>query len=363
MIILTLFLDILTLGYQNGLQLTERSNCILSYLYSQAHQSRLSLYQRALQVQMHAVAQNTLLGYKAAAVKYLKFVQQQGWSMVPFSGCRLSQFMVFSYDVHTNKPDTIKTCLTNLKGFLHFFNAAIDDRDDEVKMTLEGLSRLDMRPTKHASPIQGHHLASLERSFTGFSYNHPLAAIARERMSPQHVQIMTVFTIAQNGMLRVSELVDLKWSDIEFLTDGLKIRINRSKAHQKGSPEEVLMCGHEGNHTNPVTWLRLHQHKYHETDSDWLFPDVLYKNKAISSSKFNLMIKKYAPTMELQSNTVSTHSFRSGGTTDLVQHGLPRPDVSRLGRWKSQSMVDLYYRPTDDDVISSLKASYTTMGK
>lgn len=66
--------------------------------------------------------------------------------------------------------------------------------------------------------------------------------------------------------------------------------------------------------------------------------------------------------MQLDPKAVSSHSFRSGGATDMVLRGATREMVMRQGRWKSIEMVEIYFRPSTSAWQSFLRQNGTTRG-
>ena len=264
--------------------MTQRSVDIWNYVVVNSRQQGLSLRLRTLQLQLGATALGTLQGYKAAANKLMKFLTRQCWRLSTLTANQLAQFAAYSFDVDDNKAETVKTAVTNIRGFLRYFDIVVADEFDEVSLTLEGICREEVRPTKQAIPILGTHLAILEQFFTNHSVPSQFAHHARAALNVHQLQLMKLFTIGQNALLRVSELVKLKWSDLTMTQAGCRISISRSKANQKGPPEAVVISNHHGNHTNASIWINLYITKCPKTDQNWIFPNLSKLKLCISET-------------------------------------------------------------------------------
>ena len=73
--------------------------------------------------------------------------------------------------------------------------------------------------------------------------------------------------------------------------------------------------------------------------------------KPISWTSFQKNARKCLKALNiLEWNDYSVHSFRSGGLTDMIAENVPLDECARRGRWKSNTMLQKYWRPTTKDL-------------
>ena len=138
-----------------------------------------------------------------------------------------------------------------------------------------------------------------------------------------------------SGGFRRSELVSIYKSDIEFVQEGMKIRLRKSKTDQfgegfvKGIPyfKERKYC--------PVETVRewIAQQK---KGGELLFP---YSDKLIA-----LIVKKSIESIGLQPSLYSGHSLRSGFATSTASAGADERSIMQMTGHKSAEMVRRYIK-------------------
>lgn len=330
-------------------------------LFQAVHESEnQSVQLLMIRIQTLAWANSTLNSYLQVAKKFVDFIETNDCDPNCITEEVISVFLVRLAQSEL-KISTISTLLSNLKGFYKFLHAKFPEQS-YLDITIKGLSRVCDTSVRRAEPVLSSHLAILEVCFTGIQLNSAAASYMRSILSDNKLRIMVMFTMAHDGLLRVSELLGLKWSDIMHTELGFVISIGHSKTNQSGPPETVSIIDHEAGYTSASTWLNIYEGKYAKDPDALMFPCLKKRQTSISTREFNKWVKLYAVQMQLDPKAVSSHSFRSGGATDMVLRGATREMVMRQGRWKSIEMVEIYFRPSTSAWQSFLRQNGTTRG-
>ena len=153
-----------------------------------------------------------------------------------------------------------------------------------------------------------------------------------------------IFRIMSDGLLRISEVTELRISDLEDNT----LRIRFSKTDQEGQGEHLYLC--EDTHQIVGKWL-----ERSGLTEGYLFRrmtargDNLYRDKgtgepyALTHDGVRRIIKSCASRVGLV-DKVSGHSARIGSAVSLAQAGASLVDIQTAGRWKDPGMPAHYAR-------------------
>ena len=137
------------------------------------------------------------------------------------------------------------------------------------------------------------------------------------------------------GGFRRSELVSIYYDDIEFVKEGVKILIKRSKTDQSGEGSVKAIPYFDNQEFCPVKALK------HYIDEK-----LINKSKGkifdISDKSVALIIKKYAEKAGLDSSKYAGHSLRSGFATTAAEFGAEERNIMAMTGHKTTQMVRRY---------------------
>jgi integrase len=139
------------------------------------------------------------------------------------------------------------------------------------------------------------------------------------------------------GALRRSEIVALTAGDIEFLADGARLVIRKSKTDQEGQGQVVGIPYGQDEATCPVRSLKAYIGA--SGAAGLLFP--------LSDRSVANIVKKWAGAAGMDPDLVAGHSLRSGLATAARKGGADEYSIMRQGRWKSRVTVQRYIREAD----------------
>ena len=135
------------------------------------------------------------------------------------------------------------------------------------------------------------------------------------------------------GGFRRSELVALEYEDIEFVREGVKIFVRRSKTDQSGEGMTKAIPSFDNALYCPVLHLQ-----------NWIYELKIKKGKifSISDKSVALIIKKYANLAGLDGDKYAGHSLRSGFATSTAESGAEERNIMAMTGHKTTQMVRRY---------------------
>ena len=139
------------------------------------------------------------------------------------------------------------------------------------------------------------------------------------------------------GGFRRSELVSITKEDVEFVKEGVKIFVKKSKSDQSGEGMIKAIPYFDNKEFCPVTAL-----KEYIKLKDWSLNEG--KIFDISDKSVALIIKKYAQIAGLDASKYAGHSLRSGFATTAAEFGAEERSIMAMTGHKSTEMVRRYIK-------------------
>ncbi len=142
-----------------------------------------------------------------------------------------------------------------------------------------------------------------------------------------------ILLLGFSGGFRRSELVNIDYEDLDFVSEGVKVFIKRSKTDQSGEGMIKAIPYFNNKLFCPVVNLK-----------NWI--DLLENKKGkifeISDKSVALIIKKYASLVGLDANKYGGHSLRSGFATSVAESGAEERNIMAMTGHKTTQMVRRY---------------------
>ena len=123
--------------------------------------------------------------------------------------------------------------------------------------------------------------------------------------------------------------------DIEFVTEGVKIFIKRSKTDQSGEGSIKAIPYFDNQEFCPVISLKNYINSKSKIKNESKIFDISDKSVA-------LIIKKYAEKAGLDSSKYAGHSLRSGFATTAAEFGAEERNIMAMTGHKTTQMVRRY---------------------
>ena len=129
--------------------------------------------------------------------------------------------------------------------------------------------------------------------------------------------------------------MNIEYDDIEFVNEGVKILIKRSKTDQFGEGTIKAIPYFDNNEFCPVIALKEYiKHKFSGNDIGRVFE--------ISDKSVALIIKRYAEKAGLDGSRYAGHSLRSGFATTAAEFGAEERNIMAMTGHKTTQMVRRY---------------------
>ena len=146
----------------------------------------------------------------------------------------------------------------------------------------------------------------------------------------------SVILIGFSGGFRRSELVSITRDDVEFVKEGVKIFVKKSKSDQAGEGMTKAIPSFKYIEYCPVYHLK-----------NWMFENKNELIFPISDKNVALIIKKYALIAGLDEKKYAGHSLRSGFATTTAEYGANERNIMAMTGHKSVDMVRRYIKEAD----------------
>jgi site-specific recombinase XerD len=264
-------------------------------------------------------ASNTLRAYKADYKDFTSFCIKHGFKSMPSEPKILSLYL--THLSQTSKFSTLKRRLASISVIHKLSGHYIDTKHPMITENLMGIKRTKGSYQKAKKPILINELKLI------------IKVINKDKNEKRRLKNKALILIGFAGGFRRSELVAIQIEDIDFVTEGVKIFIKRSKTDQSGEGMTKGIPYFSNSEYCPVISLK-----------NWL--DKLEKKDGkifdMSDKSVALTIKKYAAIGGLDSNKYSGHSLRSGFATSAAELGAEERSIMAMTGHKTSQMVRRY---------------------
>ena len=157
----------------------------------------------------------------------------------------------------------------------------------------------------------------------------------------------TLILVGFGGGFRRTELISINYEDLDFVDEGVKITLKRSKTDQFG---EGLIKGlpyFTNEKYCPVTslknWINLSKIKTGAIFKRFAKGSIL-TNHRLTDQSVVLIIKDYLKLAGIDNQNFSGHSLRSGFATAAAESGADERSIMAMTGHKTTQMVRRYIR-------------------
>ena len=150
-----------------------------------------------------------------------------------------------------------------------------------------------------------------------------------------------------SGGFRRNEIVSLDYEDLDFVTEGLKINLRRSKTDQFGEGFKKALPYFDNPQYCPVVslkkWLDVSKIASGPVFRRFIKGSKLSNNR-LTDQTVALLIKEYLQLAGIDSKNYSGHSLRSGFATSAAESGVEERNIMAMTGHKSTEMVRRYIK-------------------
>jgi len=267
-------------------------------------------------------AANTLRAYQADFKDFSVFCVKNGLSSMPTDPKILSLYL--THLSVNSKFSTLKRRIASISVIHKMKGYYLDTKHPLIMENLHGIKRAKGSIQKAKKPLLINDLKII------------INAIDQAKQSEnKKFRDRALILIGFSGGFRRSELVNIEHDDVEFVNEGVKIFIKRSKTDQSGEGMIKAIPYFDNQLFCPVVSLKKWIAKF-EIKSGKIFD--------ISDKSVALIIKKYASLSGLDSNRYAGHSLRSGFATSTAESGAEERNIMAMTGHKTTQMVRRYIK-------------------
>ena len=261
-------------------------------------------------------ANNTLRAYKSDFKDFSAFCVKNGFSSIPTKPKIIALYITLLSK--TSKFSTLKRRIASISVIHKLKGHYLDTKHPIIMENLHGIKRSLGSRQKAKKPILINELKLI------------IKAVGEEKLRDK-----ALILIGFSGGFRRSELVNIDYDDVEFVTEGVKILIKKSKTDQSGEGSIKAIPYFENSEFCPVLTLKDYiNKKFSDINKGKIFD--------ISDKSVALIIKKYAEKAGLDPKKYAGHSLRSGFATTAAEFGAEERNIMAMTGHKTTQMVRRY---------------------
>ena len=280
-------------------------------------------------------ANNTVRAYKADFNDFGIFCAKNGFKSLPSEPKIISLYLTH-LSTQNVKMSTLKRRLVSI-GVIHKLKGHyIDTKHPSIIENIMGIKRRKGSIQRGKKPILINNLKEI------------INVIDKEKVEEiKKYRDRSIILIGFSGGFRRNEIVSLDYDDLDFVTEGLKITLRRSKTDQFGEGSTKGLPYFDNTQFCPVVslkeWIRISK-----ISSGPLFRRFIkgskLSNNRLTDQTVALLIKKYLEKAGIDSKNYSGHSLRSGFATSAAESGAEERSIMAMTGHKSTEMVRRYIK-------------------
>jgi len=280
-------------------------------------------------------AKNTIRAYKSDFNDFRLFCAQNGFKSLP-SEAKIISLYLTQLSTKEVKISTIKRRLVSI-GVIHRLKGHyLDTKHPLIVENLMGIKRRKGSIQNGKKPLL---INNLKRIINVI-----------DQQKKEQIKIFrdrTIILIGFSGGFRRNEIVSLDYDDLDFVEEGLKINIKRSKTDQFGEGSIKGLPYFDNSQYCPVVSLK-NWIDIAKINSGSLFrrfsKGSRLTEKRLTDQTVALLIKEYLQLAGIDNKNYSGHSLRSGFATSAAESGAEERSIMAMTGHKSSEMVRRYIK-------------------
>jgi len=278
---------------------------------------------------------NTVRAYKSDFNDFGLFCAKNGFKSLPSEPKIVSLYLTY-LSTKDAKMSTLKRRLVTI-GVIHKLKGHyLDTKHPSIIENIMGIKRRKGSIQKSKKPILISNLKII------------IDVIDQQnREEIKKLRDRSIILIGFSGGFRRNEIVSLDYDDLDFVPEGLKINIKRSKTDQFGEGTKKALPYFDNSQYCPVVSLK-NWMDITKINSGALFrrfsKGSKLTDKRLTDQTVALLIKEYLQLAGIDSKNYSGHSLRSGFATSAAEAGVEERSIMAMTGHKSTEMVRRYIK-------------------
>jgi site-specific recombinase XerD len=280
-------------------------------------------------------ANNTVRAYKSDFKDFGLFCAKNGFKSLPSEPRIVSLYLTY-LSTKDSKISTLKRRVVSI-GVIHRLKGYyLDMKHPSIIENIMGIKRRKGSIQKSKKPILINNLKQL------------INVIDEENNEDiKKLRDRSIILIGFSGGFRRNEIVSLDFEDLDFVEEGLKIQIRRSKTDQFGEGSVKALPYFDSSKYCPVislkNWIEISKISTGPLFRRFVKGSKLSKNR-LTDQTVALLIKQYLQLAGIDSKNYSGHSLRSGFATSAAESGAEERSIMDMTGHKSTEMVRRYIK-------------------
>ena len=294
-----------------------------------------ALQEETLKNLQSSKANNTVRAYKSDFKDFALFCVQNGFKNLP-SDPKIVSLYLTHLSTKDVKLSTIKRRLVSI-GVIHKMKGHyLDTKHPVIVENLMGIKRRKGTIQKGKKPILINELKKI------------LDVIDQQNFEDiKKLRDKSIILIGFSGGFRRNEIVSLDYEDLDFVNEGVKITVKRSKTDQFGEGSIKALPYFDNSLYCPVTvlnrWLNISKITKGSLFRRFSKGSKLTSNR-LTDQTVALLIKDYLNKAGIDGKNYSGHSLRSGFATSAADSGAEERSIMTMTGHKSTEMVRRYIK-------------------
>jgi site-specific recombinase XerD len=293
-----------------------------------------SLHETTLNNLKNSKANNTLRAYKSDFKDFDKFCSLHGLGSLPTEPKIVALYL--TYLSKKSKISTLKRRLVSISMVHKLKGHYLDTKHPIIVENLMGIRRIKGSYQNGKKPLLISHLKAI------------INVINEEKISQfKKLRDKSIILIGFAGGFRRSEIISINYEDIDFVEEGLKIIIRKSKTDQLGEGMIKGLPYFDNENYCPVLnlkkWLEISKIKSGPIFRRF-YKGLTLTDKRLSDQSVVLLMKRYLILAGIENKNFAGHSLRSGFATVAADSGADERSIMAMTGHKTTQMVRRYIR-------------------
>ena len=278
---------------------------------------------------------NTARAYKSDFTDFSLFCVKNGFKSLPSEPKIVSLYLTY-LSTKEVKMSTLKRRLVSI-GVIHKLKGHyLDTKHPAIIENIMGIKRRKGSIQKGKKPLLINSLKEI------------INVIDQQKNEKiKKIRDRTIILTGFSGGFRRNEIVSLDFDDLDFVSEGLKINIKRSKTDQFGEGFTKALPYFDSSQYCPVVslrnWLEISRIKSGSVFRRFIKGSKLSENR-LTDQTVALLIKEYLSMLGIDTKNYSGHSLRSGFATSAAESGVEERNIMAMTGHKSTEMVRRYIK-------------------
>ena len=280
-------------------------------------------------------AENTVRAYKSDFNDFSLFCIKNGLKSLPTDPKIVSLYLTH-LSTKEAKMSTLKRRLVSI-GVIHKLKGHyLDTKHPSIIENIMGIKRRKGSIQKGKKPLLINNLKLIINAID-----------QQKKENIKKIRDRSIILIGFSGGFRRNEIVSLDLDDLDFVEEGLKINLKRSKTDQFGEGSLKGLPYFDNPEYCPVIsiqkWIEISKINSGPLFRRFTKGSRLSENR-LTDQSVALIIKKYLELAGIDSKNYSGHSLRSGFATSAAESGAEERSIMAMTGHKSTEMVRRYIK-------------------